>query len=188
MSTTTVTLSSFRPRFQTQRNASDPHGMVNCSAYSLAMGVEFATCGNLTITGRGVRELSNEPDPDPGSPGMNIKQLVAVAAKLRCPIVDQTGKKWTDVEGYVDAGMGVLVQGQYDKLKPEDPFNGGHMILVTEQSSSNQSMLVWDPLEKAVKVYPTRTVQAYAEAFGTNGGLRFATTRKPPLVGSVKQA
>ena len=187
MTVTVVTIAKVRPRFQTQRLASDPHGMVNCSAYSLAMGIEFATAGNLTITGRQVRALSSEPSPDAGSPGLNIPQLVQVAAGLRCPIVNQTGKSFADLERFIDDGMGVLVQGLYSRLKPGDPFNGGHMILVTEQSPGNGAMLVWDPLEKAAKPYQTAIVRAYAQGLATNGGLRFATTRKPPYVGTVKE-
>lgn len=187
---TTVTVANFRPRFQTQRLASDPHGPANCSAYCLAMGIEFATCGNLTITGRQVRAMTNEPNPDPGSPGLNIAQLVAVSVKLHCRITDQTGKAWSRLEGFVDAGMGCIVQGTGNALASyqDVPFTGPHAVLVTEQSVSNASMLVWNPLNKAYKVVPSDAVRQFATEFGTGTGLRFATTRTPPLIGKVANA
>ena len=188
---TTVTVGTFRPRFQSQRNTADPYGPLNCTAYSTAMGIEFATCGNLTITGKQVRALSDEPNPDAGSPGLNLSQMVAVARQLRCPIVDQTGKTFARLEGFIDAGMGVILQGSGDALAPyqDVPFTGPHAVLVTEQSVSNASMLVWNPLNRKFVVVPTDAVKRFAAELGTgSGGLRFATTRTPPLIGKVASA
>lgn len=182
-----VTVVKPRPRFQTQRNAADKFGPLNCTAYAAAMGIEFATCGNLSVTGRDIRALSDEPEPEPDSPGLNLRQVVDVSRKLRCPLTDQTGRAWETLTGYIDAGMGIILQGSGPAMAEwqDVPFTGPHAVLVTE--ATPRTMTVWNPLNSKAVSVPATAVRTFALGLKTSAtGLRFATTRTAPLVGTIK--
>lgn len=61
-------------RYQ-QLEQGDRFGSVNCTAYGAAFRCDFHTKGAIKTTGAAVRSHSNEPIPDPGSPGLNLGQV-----------------------------------------------------------------------------------------------------------------
>jgi len=53
----------------------DPYGAFNCTAYAAAWITDAHTAGKTLLTGREVRAHTNEPVPDPNSPGLNLPQV-----------------------------------------------------------------------------------------------------------------
>lgn len=89
---------AYQPRDTGQLNPNDKWGKYNCSTYSFARQVEYTTLGGIVgVSGALVRALSDEPTPDPDSPGINIHQLVTVAHRLRIEFEDRTGDGWSGV-------------------------------------------------------------------------------------------
>jgi hypothetical protein len=88
---------AYQPRDRSQLNPADKYGPVNCSAYGFARQVDYATLGGVLINGSLVRALSDEPIPDPDSPGLNLNQLLKVAAQLHVEYENWTGEGWGGV-------------------------------------------------------------------------------------------
>lgn len=65
-----------------------PTGNVDCTAWSGALITDAHTQGAVKITGRQVRLASDEPKPDPESPGLNLLQVDASVFKLTSGRVD----------------------------------------------------------------------------------------------------
>lgn len=102
---------AYQPRDTTQLNPNDPYGPVNCTAYSAARIFDYATLGGLVgVTGQLVRALSDEPTPDPASPGLNLSQIVTVAHRLRVQFEDWSGLLWTGLEAALGQKRAVLLQ------------------------------------------------------------------------------
>jgi hypothetical protein len=59
-----------------------PTSSYDCTAYTAAWCCEIYSCGADKYTGRQVRLASNEPVPDPRSPGLNFPQVDAAVYKL----------------------------------------------------------------------------------------------------------
>ena len=121
------------PHDYQQLTQGDPNGGVNCTAYAGAWIVEAA--GGKT-TGRKVRAATDEPKPDPKSPGLNLPQVDAAIRKLTPfnfdtrlgdPIADAQ-KRITDGQwAVIQVVRGVLVDAGYGG---GNPFRGGHAITV----------------------------------------------------------
>jgi hypothetical protein len=189
-----VSLTTYQPRFQRQLVISDPYGKFNCSAYSLAMEIDYATTGGLPISGKEIRALSSEPKPDPASPGLNIAQLVEVAKKLRVPIADQTGKPIETLVTYLKQHQACIVQGDSGVFVPkyqENPFDGPHAVLITDIDQGADDLWVWNPLNSSPRLIPLAVVRAYALGLkvpNTAAGIRFAVGRPSPIVATYRSA
>jgi hypothetical protein len=127
--------SAYSPTFQPQNPAKslDPYGWSNCAAYVGAMGADYATCGAKKPTGRQVRSLTNEPIPDPSSPGLSIFQVQEALDDLGVEVETFTRAPWTFVEDLIDGGHYVSLAIQYSVIRPTrfsgDPsFYNGHAI------------------------------------------------------------
>lgn len=179
-------------RHQTQRVPSDPHWTVNCTAYCMAMFATDTTLGGLVgVTGRYVRAISNEPIPDPASPGLNLAQMKAVAAKLRISFTDHTGNGWDTFGKDVGkaGGRRAILQVDYDVLQAKVPAlvcqrtgDFDHAILVVRVADT---VMASDPLCANTKEYPVDAIRAAAEKFGRDhgmvgGGLYYAVSRDIP--------
>lgn len=57
-------------------------GAVDCSAWAGAIEAAAHTQGATILSGRAIRLASNEPVPDPDSPGLNVQQVDAAVYKL----------------------------------------------------------------------------------------------------------
>lgn len=184
----TIVLQRYRPRMQPQLTAGDPHGGVNCSAYSLAMGIDAVSLGAVYVTGREVRAYSSEPVPDPHSPGLNLRQLVEVSRLFRVVFMDYTGNSFVYMSARVAAGYPVVLQGDSGAFLPKyqsNPFDGPHAVLITE--ASGRHLLVWNPLNKGPVAVPKTVVAKYAAGLAVGPGkIRFAgATHKMPDLGVV---
>lgn len=127
------------PQFQLQAN--DPHGGVNCCAYSAAMAVDYATRGAVVPTGRRIRELSSEPNPSPSSPGLNLAQIDAVTRKYYGVDLDVRYKlPWTEYETIRKRGHGAVLQIDYSPISTSaysgsPTFGGGHAIFENDHTT-----------------------------------------------------
>ena len=57
-------------------------GSVDCTAWGGALCVDAHTRGATKLTGRAIRLASDEPIPDPGSPGLNVGQVDTAIYRL----------------------------------------------------------------------------------------------------------
>lgn len=127
--------SSYSPVFLPQNPAKsgDPYGWSNCAAYVGAMGADYATCGATHPSGRTIRSLTNEPVPDPNSPGLTIFQVQEALADLNVEVETFTKAPWSFVEDLVDGGRFVSLAIQYSVIRPtrfsgDSSFYSGHAI------------------------------------------------------------
>ena len=180
----------YRPKHQRQLVSTDPYGGKNCAAYSAAMAIDRATLGGVAVTGRQVRSASNEPIPDPASPGLNIPQLVNVAFGWHIALNDRTGAPWASVMAALREYRGVILFGDYDVFPAgvscQAGFKGDHSVYVNHITGDGD-LFVMDPLCPAGKEVKEATMRAYAEkmgkATGHGLGVLFAVTRITPLIG-----
>ncbi len=127
--------SDFSPAFQAQSPAVSGYryGWSSCAAFVGAMAHDYAACGNPHYTGAQVRNQTNEPIPDPASPGLTITQVANALAKLGTPVTTFARLAWSDVEHLIDTGHYVSLCGKYSVIRPTafsgDPnFYGNHQI------------------------------------------------------------
>jgi hypothetical protein len=176
--------------------ASDPYGKFNCTAYAAARAIDAATLGGLKIDGETIRALSNEPVPNPDSPGLNIAQVVAVSKKLRVPLYDRTNnvtEGWDAVVKYLDLvgpGRRVLAQIDHDvwreKCQPGGSFLHALTLDALRRKDGVMQVLGSDPLCTGLMWYNAGNVRDAMAAFtGNVNNLSFAVTREIPLVAKV---
>ncbi len=163
----------------TQRVPSDPYWRVNCTAYCGAM---LITDSGVRISGESVRRRSDEPVPDRGSPGLNIQQIVNVGRGLHVPIIDCTGRSWSEVKNLVLGDRRALVQIDYASLgdwRCQVGGDFGHAIVIAWWGRT--TVEVSDPLCRTARVYPEHVIRHAAQVFAEQTGvpgIRFAVTRR----------
>lgn len=89
-------------------------GSVDCMAWAASRGIGHATCGATVPTGRRIRLLSDEPTPDPMSPGLNLYQVARVAREdygvnLEVHGSTLTQVSWEEYEERRLAGQGCVI-------------------------------------------------------------------------------
>jgi hypothetical protein len=173
----------------TQRVSSDPYWKYNCTAYCAAMMTNDATLGGLFgVTGSRFRQYSDEPIPQPGSPGLNIKQIAAVARdRYRVNLADRTGNNWDALMHELARGRRVLAQVEYASLgnyrlgQPGGDF--AHAILLIQPTPN--AIVCSDPLYSKSQSIPKSVINdAMADFAQTTGHVRsylwWAMTRPIP--------
>jgi len=181
----------YRAPHRRQLVASDPYGRYNCTAYAAARAIDAATVGGLKVDGVTIRALSNEPVPNPSSPGLNIPQVVAVSRKLRVPLYDRSGDGWDAVVGFLDLigpGRRVLAQIDHDAWAEKCQATGSFLHALTldalRRKDGRLQILGSDPLCSALRWYDASNVRVAMAAFtgGDPRRLSFAITREIPLI------
>ena len=166
----------YKPRFQYQlAPGSAPTGGYDCTAYSAAMSIDRATMGGVVVTGRQVRLASDEPYPDPHSPGLNLRQVEAVANRWHVELDNRTGAPWSAVIGMLQNGRGVILQGDADQLplqyNGQVGFKGDHAVYINHVSGDGDLYLM-NPLVKAGAIEcPQQYLRAYAEKLAKSAGI-----------------
>lgn len=127
------------------------YGGANCTACAAGEAGEAQTCGSLLYTGAQVRAASNEPIPDPSSPGLNLPQVDAALYKLsngRIDLDTHQGYDTSAAEVRIVGGAQAIVQIQRSVLIKHglgfgNSFPGGHAI---ETGMSSTGLWFLDPL------------------------------------------
>jgi hypothetical protein len=184
----------YKPQHKRQLGpGSGPTGKYDCTAWSAAMAIDRATLGGTDVTGRQVRLASNEPYPDPDSPGLHLGQVVDVAFKWHVDLENRSGAPWSAVLQALKAGRGVILQGDYDQLvgfSCQATFKGDHAVYVNHITGDDD--LYWmDPLCPGPNANMKVTIaRKYAEKFaksrGVYPGILFATTRRTPTIAEAQ--
>lgn len=127
--------SAFIPAYLAQNPAISKYvfGWASCAAFAGAEAASYATCGTKHPTGAQVRNLTNEPIPNPSSPGLTIIQVADALAKLGITVTPFTRLAWSAVQSLRAAGHGISLCGGYSVLRTTkytgDPgFYGNHQV------------------------------------------------------------
>ena len=142
----------FHPHHQNQLGSDGGvHGGVNCTACAAGMVGEADSCGSLRFTGAQIRAASDEPNPDPKSPGLNLRQVEAALLKLSNGRIDLDTRKrypFEKLRARISGGSVAILQvkrgvfidageGHHNK------FRGGHAITI---GADNGNPWIDDPL------------------------------------------
>lgn len=115
-------------------------GPYDCTAWAASRAIGHSTCGAKLPSGRNIRLLSNEPIPDPNSPGLNLPQVQDVAWDDYGVWLDvRIGARkvtWGEYEKRRNAGQGAIIQVRYaaiadSKYDAGRGFRGNHAIFET---------------------------------------------------------
>jgi hypothetical protein len=167
------------PGFQlSQGGATGPY---DCTAWSAAIAIATGSCGKETPSGRIIRLLSDEPVPDPSSPGLNLPQVAAVALDKYGIYLDvRIGSRavtWAEYEHRRTSGQATLLQGSYaaiaaSKYDAGRGFTGGHCIAETTHATYDSladgraaGVFRWDGT-----VYTRAVIQTFAARLDIGGG------------------
>jgi hypothetical protein len=144
-------------------------GWVNCTAFVAAMGAEFDS--GVKITGTQVRKESNEPTPDSGSPGLNLRQIRAVLKHHGITIDVETPIDFDELDDLRQDGHAIALQLKYKPFlgtafAGSKEFEDGHIVLWLPNGD------VYDPLDdhrfhgiaKAPQPVPTALLRQAAGA------------------------
>ena len=191
----------YRPKFANQIRDGGPTGPYDCTAWSCAFAIDRATLGGVKVTGRQLRLASNEPRPDPASPGLNLTQVTSAAFRLTRVVLTPRRGSWAVMLRHLGPS-GVLLPGDYDQIPAafdcQPGFNDLHAVYLNNQNSGSvtaadgriygpgECALTYDPLCSAFRWVPLVVLRKYAEKYarrvGYTGGVIYATTRATPLI------
>jgi hypothetical protein len=125
------------PSFQIGAGSTGP---VDCTAHACSNHIDHSTCGAKDPGGRTIRLQTDEPIPDPKSPGLNLVQVARVAGERYGVYTEvRTGTlkvTWTEYERRRKAGQSCIVQVDYgviadSKYDAGRGFRGGHAMTET---------------------------------------------------------
>lgn len=179
-----------RPKLSQQFDPRDATSHVDCAATAGAILADADSRGVFTFTHGQVRAATNEPVPDPRSPGLNWTQVDAALFRLTRGQVDldvhSLGSPWAPVVPALVAGRwaglsvirGVLVDAGYGG---GSTFRGAHAI-TAGYDHVRRCVIVGDPLVPAWLVnVPPAVLEAGCRALvvgaGAPGGAYYALTR-----------
>lgn len=124
------------PGFQLRSGGST--GPVDCMPWAASRAIGHATCGARVPSGRTIRLLSNEPTPDPMSPGLRLQQVADVAREDFGVYFEVHGTTYSQVswahyerqrlEGrgcVIAIGYSPIASSQYDAGRG---FDGNHAL------------------------------------------------------------
>jgi hypothetical protein len=119
-------------------------GWTNCTAFVAAMGAEFDA--GVELTGTQVRQESNEPIPDPDSPGLSLTQVGAVLRHHGVTISVETPIDFDDLDDLRQSGHAIGLQLSYKPIQNtifsgDRAFHDGHIVLWLPNGQ------VYDPLD-----------------------------------------
>lgn len=127
----------YAPKFQPQNPALSHYvyGWSSCTAFSGGMAGDYHTCGGTVLTGARVRQDTNEPVPDPKSPGLNLSQVDAALNRHGIDLDTRYKYPWDVFAARIDSGEGAILQVSYapiadSKFDAGNGFRGGHAIFV----------------------------------------------------------
>lgn len=172
----------YYPTFRTQRVplTGDPNARLNCGAYTGAMLLDAATEGESRVSGYTFRSRTDEPVPNPSSPGLNVTQVAKALQLLGVKDAKATQEvPWDTVRSLArDHFLGLVIRyGDVPKaLRFSQTFTGNHMIAVGSLEGDG-TVWVGDPLAYHSVRLP---LDAYRSAF-TILGSQLVSVKGHPL-------
>jgi hypothetical protein len=166
-------------------------GFKSCGAFSFAVCCDAASVGGVVPTGLQVRNLTNEAVPDPGDPGLTIKQLIAAVGRFGLTMEDRSGQTWASVMADLRAERYLSVSTWYAALRPytsQASADFGHQVTVGRIDATDSAVMLYDPLSKNRdgRWLPLPTLRAAMEEWGrrtgTPGKVRYARSRRVPFL------
>jgi hypothetical protein len=145
-----------------------PTGPVDCTAWAASRAIAHATCGEKVPTGRTIRRHSDEPIPDPASPGLNLYQVADVAREVFGVYLDvRTGWRalsWGEYEARRKGGAAAVLQVSYAPIADSlydagRGFRGGHALFESRHDTldslaDGRARNVYDRTAAGVRLYP----------------------------------
>jgi hypothetical protein len=138
-------------------------GRFDCTAYGAAEAGDADTRGRLVYTGRQVRLNTDEPKPDPASPGLNLRQTDESLFRLSNGAID-LDTRWNEPWANVDreAKQGKWVEGAIWRqvlldhgIGTANRFAKGHAITFT-----------WDQ-DRGIYIIADSLIPVYLDAPGS---------------------
>lgn len=130
----------FYPTHQNQLSAywGGPYGSTNCTANAGGMVGEAHTCGATRLSGATIRAATNEPIPDPRSPGLNLGQVDTALYRLTGGAIDLDTHyryDWTALQRRIVDGAQAILQIQRKVMVDRgyakgNLFGGGHAVAI----------------------------------------------------------
>lgn len=142
--------------------------LIGCTETVFTMYADAISFGAIAVSEKVVRAMSSEPTPDPASPGLNLSQMDAVAAKLHISYVNMTnqGHAWTEVHKLLD---------QNRRIQLSIWIGVNHSILLQAVRArpggvAGYEVLIDDPLKKASGWVTDDWIIAHAHDFNVHNG------------------
>lgn len=170
--------SAFTPAFLAQNPAISGYvyGWSSCAAFAGAEAASYSSCGAIHPSGEQVRNATNEPIPNPLSPGLTITQVTDALAKLGVTVTPFNRMGWSEITAMRGAGHGFSLCVRYSVIRPTrftgDPnFYGNHQLWYPPSGAT------MDPLADGRRagiyryhgeVYPDDLMERAAGAFLVN--------------------
>ena len=169
--------------------------LVGCTPTSMAVYLRAVSLGAIKATERIVIAMTNEPVPDPRSPGWNLTQMVSVARKLQVDfnVATDAEDSYDDVRARLNENRRIVAQLELGDLGRADvphcieiecrrqgkkDINGrvieGWAMLINEPTISRSEWMS--------EVRVLRAMKHLAENTGKPSGLRFAYSKVVPMV------
>jgi hypothetical protein len=153
-----------------------PTGPVDCTAWAASRAIAHATCGEKVPTGRTIRRHSDEPIPDPASPGLNLYQVADVAREVFGVHLDvRTGWRalsWGEYEARRKGGAAAVIQVSYAPIADSlydagRGFRGGHALFESRHDTldslaDGRTTGVYDRDVEGVRIYPRNLMRRAA--------------------------
>lgn len=171
--------------------------LVGCTPTSMAVWLRAVSLGAIEATERTVIAMTNEPIPDPASPGWNLPQMLSVARKLQVQftIAPPEHDSYDNVRLALDQDRRVIAQVDLGTLAPERG-NVPHCIEIecrrkgqvdiNGKPIEGWAMLINEPtIKRSEWMGEGRVLHAMkdlAEQTGMSSGLRFAFGKVVPMV------
>jgi len=166
-------MARYWPKHRYQLRADDPLRAWNCAAYSAAMFLDAVTLGGIDLTGAQVRARTDEPRGDPGSPGLNMGQVVSVIRSLGVEIGGPASSNAAGLFARARLNAPILLPVIYRhvdlELRGDRNYLGPHMVLLYQVHADRAHYRVFDPLQKVYRwwgvVMTSRAWRAYGSSF-----------------------
>jgi hypothetical protein len=159
------------------------YGGSNCTACSAGMAGQAHTCGKLLFTGAQIRAATNEPIPDPKSPGLNLSQVDSALRALSNGVIDLDTRYAIPFDTYrakLTAGSQAILQLQRIELIRAgqgygNAFGGGHAVASGADNGvpwfddplTGRHTTTWATLEKAAGalLFPNGTHLGFGKVY-----------------------
>ena len=184
----------YRPTLQWQGDTKeDPYGWFNCGSHSAAMAVDAVTGGAIVPSGLDIRNLTNEPVPEKGDPGLTLPQLDGACDRFGMHFINRTGKTWNvfvnDLKQKRFTVLNVWYASLPVKYRSQTSAAFGHAMGVMAVSGDGLNALLFDPLAHAERWVPLEALRVAAEEWARRLGkpgkvIYLATVAAIPVVES----